>query len=166
MLFLPGETFFNAALEHDPSLIEVGAENNVIIATPTTLIALLRAVAYGWRQERLADSAQAISELGKELYKRMNTLAEHIAKIGKGLSSATKAYNSSISSLETRVLVTARKFEELDVTGGDEMTRPEPVEELPRRLAPPVPEAAVEETPANTEDTDDGEFKLIGGEER
>ena len=166
VLFLPGETFFNAALEHDPSLIEVGAENNVIIATPTTLIALLRAVAYGWRQERLADSAQAISELGKELYKRMNTLAEHIAKIGKGLSSATKAYNSSVSSLESRVLVTARKFEELDVTGSDEMTRPEPVEELPRQLAPPVPESATEETPASKEDSDDGEFKLIGGQER
>ncbi|MDG2407682.1 MAG: DNA recombination protein RmuC [Pirellulales bacterium] len=166
VLFLPGETFFNAALEHDPSLIEVGAENNVIIATPTTLIALLRAVAYGWRQERLADSAQAISELGKELYKRMNTLAEHIAKIGKGLSSATKAYNSSVSSLESRVLVTARKFEELGVTGSDEMTRPEPVEELPRQLAPPVPESATEETPEHKDDSDDGEFKLIGGQER
>ena len=161
VLFLPGETFFNAALEYDPSLIEVGAENNVIIATPTTLIALLRAVAYGWRQERLADSAQAISELGKELYKRMNTLSEHIARIGKGLSSATKAYNSSVSSLESRVMVTARKFEELDVAGGEELTRPDPVEESPRQLAPPVEKEAEK---SDASDADGGDFKLIGGE--
>ena len=173
VLFLPGETFFNAALEHDPSLIEVGAENNVIIATPTTLIALLRAVAYGWRQERLADSAQAISELGKELYKRMNTLAEHIEKIGKGLSSATKAYNSSVGSLENRVMVTARKFEDLAVAGDASLTQLEPVEETPRQLTAPVPEYAEEADATDTgradtgerdRDTDEGDFKLIGGE--
>ena len=169
VLFLPGETFFNAALEHDPTLIEVGAENNVIIATPTTLIALLRAVAYGWRQERLAENARSISDLGKELYKRINTLNEHIEKIGKGLSSATKAYNSSVRSIESRVMVTARKFEDLDVAGDGELARLEPVEETQHQLPPPVKAAEVSEaneTASTEEDADDAEFKLIGGQDR
>ena len=164
VLFLPGETFFNAALEQDPSLIEVGAKQDVIIATPTTLIALLRAVAYGWRQERLADSARNISDLGKELYKRMSTLSEHIAKIGKGLSSATKAYNSSVSSLESRVLVTVRKFEEMEVAAEGDLPQLEPVEETPRQLAPPV-ETAAETIEQIKDSSDDGDFKLVGGEE-
>jgi DNA recombination protein RmuC len=136
----------------------------VIIATPTTLIALLRAVAYGWRQERLADSARNISDLGKELYKRMSTLSEHIAKIGKGLSSATKAYNSSVSSLESRVLVTVRKFEEMEVAAEGDLPQLEPVEETPRQLAPPV-ETAAETIEQIKDSSDDGDFKLVGGEE-
>lgn len=138
VLFLPGEVFFSAALEHDPSLIEMGVEQNVIIATPTTLIALLKAVAYGWTQERLAENAREISELGKELYTRLSQMSGHLAKIGKSLEGATKAYNSSIGSFEGRVLVTARKFDDLHVTvSGRNLESLPPVDESPRALRSP-----------------------------
>jgi DNA recombination protein RmuC len=135
ILFLPAETFFSAALEYDPSLIEVGAEQNVILATPTTLIALLRAVAYGWKQENLTRQVEKLHELGQDLYKRLADMTTHFSKMGRSLSSAVENYNKGIGSLETRVLVTARKFKEMGVFPGQiEIEEIEMVEKTPREL--------------------------------
>lgn len=135
VMFLPGESFFSAALEQDPCLIEFGADQNIILATPTTLIALLRAVAYGWRQEKLAENAAEISALGKELYKRLSDMGDHWNKMGKSLERAVEAYNSAIGSLEGRVMVSARKFAELKTTPlGVEIAALEPVENAVRTI--------------------------------
>ncbi len=113
VLFLPGEVFFSAALERDPMLIEFGADKKIILATPTTLIALLRAVCFGWRQEKLAQNAREISQLGGELYKRFADLSVHLGRLGKSLNNSVEAYNKAAGNIEARVLVTARKFKEL-----------------------------------------------------
>jgi DNA recombination protein RmuC len=138
ILFLPGEVFFSAALEFDPQLIECGVEQNVIVATPTTLIALLRAVSYGWRQEQLARNAKEISDLGRDLYKRLSTLGGYVAAMGKHLAGATEAYNKVVGSLESRVLTSARKFKELGASGNDDdIDDIAPVEVTPRVLQAP-----------------------------
>jgi len=138
VLFLPGEVFFSAALEHDPGLIEMGVEQNVIIATPTTLISLLRAVAYGWREERIADNAKEISNLGQELYRRLSDMGNHMAKLGRSLHNANEAYNKAVGTLESRVLVSARRFKELGSTSIDsEIEELSPVETVPRHIQAP-----------------------------
>ncbi len=135
VLFLPGESFFSAALQEDPGLIEYASSLKVILATPTTLLALLKAVFYGWRQEALADNARHISELGAEIYQRLSKMADHWSAVGKNLGQAVKAYNDATGSLEARVLVSARKFEQYGTAPeGKELASPLPVEASPRDL--------------------------------
>lgn len=136
VLFVPGETFYSAAFEHDPSLLEYSFENRVLIASPTTLIALLRTIAYGWRQEALADNARKVSDLGAELYRRLANMANHLGSLGNSLQSAVKHYNSAVGSIESRVLVTARKFRDLEAASGREDIRTlAPVELAVRELS-------------------------------
>lgn len=158
IMFLPGETFFSAALQHDPLLIEYGVGQKVIVASPTTLISLLRAVHYGWQQEKLTENAAKISELGRELYERLATIGDYLVDVGKHLDRTVGAYNKAVGSLETRLLVTGRKLKELGVGTKDEIPQLDPVEKSPRELTietegeapraartPALPEAA---TPA------------------
>ncbi|MGH9142049.1 MAG: DNA recombination protein RmuC [Vicinamibacterales bacterium] len=135
VMFLPGEMFFSAALEHDPSLIECGVEKRVIPASPTTLIALLRAVAYGWQQEAMAENTRKISDLGRNLYEAVRTLGDRFQTLGTRLKSSLEAYNEAVGSLEGNVLVKARKFKELQAAnGGDEIKTLEPIDRVPRML--------------------------------
>lgn len=135
VMFLPGETFFSAALEQDPGLIEQGVLQRVIPASPTTLIALLKAVAYGWNQEKLARNAHEISVLGKELHDRLRKLAAHITAVGNNLDRAVESYNQAIGSLENRVLVSARKFADLGASVAEDIPQLEPIETTARALS-------------------------------
>jgi DNA recombination protein RmuC len=116
VMFIPGEAFYSAALEADPELLDTGFGQNVIIASPASLMALLKAASYGWRQESIAENAREISQLGQELHARLGVMAEHLTRLGKGLASATDSYNQAIGSFESRVLSSARKFKELGAT--------------------------------------------------
>src|ERR1700677_1012943 len=135
VMFLPGETFFSAALEQDPGLIEQGVLQRVIPASPTTLIALLKAINYGWNQEKLARNAKKISDLGKELHDRLRLLAGHITSVGTGLDRAVECYNKAVGSLESRVLVSARKFAELGASVAEDIPELEPIETTARALS-------------------------------
>jgi len=156
VMFLPGEMFFSAALEHDPSLIEFGVEQRVIPASPTTLIALLRAVSYGWQQEAMEENARKISELGRTLYESVRVLGGHFETLGARLKSSLDAYNQAVGSLEGNVLVKARKFRDLQAaSGSEELKALEPIDRVPRLIQAPEltgglpfsPDESDEETP-------------------
>lgn len=136
IMLLPSEMFFSAALQADPGLIEFGVNEKVVSATPTTLISLLRAVAYGWRQEALALNAQEVAQLGKQLFERISTLAAHWSDVGHRLGKAVDAYNKSVVTLESRVLVSARRFADLKVADRSIDTA-QPCENVPRMLQAP-----------------------------
>jgi DNA recombination protein RmuC len=132
VMFIPGEVFFSAALQEDPTLLECGVDEKVILATPTTLIALLRAVHYGWRQERLTQNAEEVAKLGKELYDRIRTLSGHWSEVGDRLGRAVEAYNRSTSTLESRVMVSTRRFKDLKVACDSDIVPLKQIEVIPR----------------------------------
>jgi DNA recombination protein RmuC len=144
-MFIPGESFLSAALDKDPMLIEDGMQSRVIIATPTTLIALLRAIAYGWRQEQITKHAEEIASLGKELYDRFQPFLEHVNKTSSSLSQSVVNFNKMVMSLDRRVMVSVRKFKELGAAGDKELQEPLPIEQIPMKNQP-------ESEPANTSD--------------
>jgi DNA recombination protein RmuC len=137
VMFVPGEALLSAALQHDANLLEFSMAKGVMLASPLTLIALLRAIAYGWQQEKIARNALEISELGRQLYDRIAKLAEHWENVGKSLARAVTAYNGAVGTLETRVLVTARRLKDKGVSAGEELPDLEVIDETPRPLGAP-----------------------------
>jgi len=137
VLFIPNDTFLSVAAEKDPSLIESAIGKNVVIATPTTFIALLKAIAFGWRQEKVAENAQRISALGQELSDRMGILADHLIKVGGSLGKAVESYNAAVASLESRVFPSARKFKQLGIGSKKEIEEMQVIEQQPREPAQP-----------------------------
>jgi len=149
---LPAESIFSLALEHDPSLIEEGVRQSIIVASPTTLIALLRAAHYGWQQEAVAENAQKISELGRDIYERLQVLAEHFTRLGRGLDNAVDYYNKAVRSLETRVLPAARRFPDLTAESGKTIPEIRPVERTAIGLQAPELVETAEENEHEPED--------------
>jgi DNA recombination protein RmuC len=137
VMFVPGESLLTSALQEDPTLLEFSMNRGVMLASPLTLIALLRAIAYGWQQETIARNAQEISDLGRQLYDRISKLAEHFESVGRSLARSVQAYNSAVGTLESRVLVTARRLKDKGVTAPDEFPEPETVDQTPRPLGAP-----------------------------
>ncbi len=150
VLFVPGEAFLSQALETEPGLLEYAASRGVILATPTTLIALLRTVAHAWSQETLTQSAREVQALGREVYERLGTLGGHVDKVGRSLTAAVGSYNRAVASLETRVLVSARRMADLGVSDGP-LLGAQPVEEAVRPLV--APELLVDPTPPTLHDS-------------
>jgi DNA recombination protein RmuC len=144
VLFIPGEAFLAPALEHDPALLEHAMASKVHIATPTTLVTMLRTAQYAWQQAALSDNARAVFDLGRELYDRIASLGKHVDGLGKALTNAVSTYNRTVGSLESRVLVSARKLNELGVVEG-ELEQLRPVDETVRSLS--APELIVEAGP-------------------
>lgn len=134
VLFIPGEQFLSSALDQDPALLEYAMQQRVILATPTSLVALMRAVAYGWRQEVLAENAEQIRHLGAELYERLAVFADHLGKLGKSLDNSVKHYNSAVGSFDGRVLISARKFTEMGIHRKKEIDQPEQIEKGVRTI--------------------------------
>jgi DNA recombination protein RmuC len=134
VLFLPGETFFSAALEQDPALIDDAFGESVVLATPTTLVALLKSIAYGWRQEQLAENSREIAAVARELHDRVRVFSEHFAGVGRGLAQALKGYNNAAGSLTSRVFPQGRRLEELGAGGSRALVEPEPIDAAPREL--------------------------------
>jgi DNA recombination protein RmuC len=137
VMFVPGEALLTSALQEDPGLLEYSMSRGVMLASPLTLIALLRAIAYGWQQETIARNAQEISELGRQLYDRISKLAEHFETVGRSLAKSVQAYNSAVGALESRVLVTARRLKDKGVTAPEDFPEPEAVDQTPRPLGAP-----------------------------
>jgi DNA recombination protein RmuC len=134
VLFIPGDQFLSAALEKDHALLEDAMQKKVILATPTSFVALLRAVAYGWRQESLAENAEHIRQVGEELYGRLSTFADHLGKTGKSLNSSVQHFNKAVASFDTRVLPGARKFTEMGISAKKTVENIEQIETAPRNL--------------------------------
>ena len=133
--FLPGESIYSAALQYDPDLIQFGVDQRVLLATPMTLIALLKTVAHGWREDQIAQSAMEVSKLGKQLYERLASLTAHFCKVGEQLEKATKSYNDAVGTLEHRVLPAARRMREHGVSVADEIPAIDPVDLMPRQVS-------------------------------
>ena len=135
VLFIPGEHFLSAALDFDPALLEDALRKKVILATPSSLIALLRAVAYGWNQQALTENAERIRDLGADLYKRLSTFSSHLARVGKHLGDSLDHYNKAVGSFERQVLSGARKFPEMGISAAKELETPEQIEKGVRQIA-------------------------------
>ena len=151
VLFLPGEMLFSAALQRDPGLIESGLQRRVLLASPTTLIALLTTVAHSWRQEALAENYREVAQLGRDFYERLARFADHFNEVRKKLDGAVHAYNEAVGSFESRVLVSARRLKELKVTTADDLPDPEPIDTVPRVMTQiglmGLPDDAVDKEP-------------------